>query len=433
MPGLVVLGAQWGDEGKGRIVDLLAADAQVVVRYQGGHNAGHTVVVGERTLKLHLIPSGITRPGVLSVIGNGTVVEPLALVQEMDVVAQMGFDLAALRISRAAQLILPYHQALDQAQEAARGAAAIGTTGRGIGPAYTDKVARSGLRAEELLDFDRFAARFREAAAAKNDVLTRLYGQPALDIEAMLAQLRPAAERLAPHIADTSLLVHQALTRGERVLFEGAQGTLLDIDHGTYPFVTSSNPTAGGACVGVGVAPAAIAGVLGVVKAYTTRVGAGPFPSECCDEVGEHLVQMGAEFGTTTGRRRRCGWLDTAIVRYAARLSGFSGLALTKLDVLSGLPSLRICTGYRCGGEAVEDWPPVGYSLEQCEPVYEELPGWSESLGDVRRWQDLPPAAQRYVQRLEALAGVPVDLISVGPEREQLIVRRNVWDVGRGA
>jgi len=243
--------------------------------------------------------------------------------------------------------------------------------------------------------------------------------------------LQPAAARLAPHVADTSLLVHRALAQGQRVLFEGAQGTLLDIDHGTYPFVTSSNPTAGGACVGVGVAPRAINGVLGVVKAYTTRVGAGPFPSERCDEVGEHLVQMGAEFGTTTGRRRRCGWLDTVIVRYAARLSGFSGLAVTKLDVLSGLPALRICTGYRCGGAVSEDWVPVGYALDDCEPVYEDLPGWSESLRDVRRWEDLPPAARRYVERLEALAGVPVDLISVGPEREQLIVRRNPWDVMR--
>lgn len=427
MPGLVVLGAQWGDEGKGRVVDLLAADAQVVARYQGGHNAGHTVVVGQQTLKLHLIPSGITRPGVLCIIGNGTVVEPLALAAEMDEVAGLGFSLEGLRISRAAHLILPYHQALDQAQEASRGAVALGTTGRGIGPAYTDKAARTGLRAEELLHFDSFAARFREAAAAKNELLVRLYGQPALDIEAMLEQLRPVAARLAPYIADTSLLVHQALSKGQRVLCEGAQGTLLDIDHGTYPYVTSSSPTAGGACVGLGVGPGAIAGVVGVVKAYTTRVGAGPFPCERCDEVGEHLVKMGAEFGTTTGRRRRCGWLDMVIVRYAARVSGLTGLAVTKLDVLSGLPELRIGTAYRCGGTVTEDWPPVGYSLADCEPVYEELPGWNESLGDVRRWEDLPPAARRYVERLEALAGVPVNLVSVGPEREQLIVRRPTW------
>lgn len=427
MPGLVVLGAQWGDEGKGRIVDLLAAGAQVVVRYQGGHNAGHTVVVGGQTLKLHQIPSGIVRRGVLCVIGNGTVVEPLSLMAEMDEVARLGFDLEALRISRAAHLILPYHQALDQAQEASRGARAIGTTGRGIGPAYADKAARTGLRAEELVHWDRFAAHLREVAAAKNEMLVRLYGQPPLDIEAMLEQLRPAAARLAPHMADTSLVVHQALQKGQRVLFEGAQGTLLDIDHGTYPFVTSSNPVAGGACVGAGVGPGAVSGVLGVVKAYTTRVGAGPFPCELSDEVGEHLVRMGAEFGTTTGRRRRCGWLDTVIVRYAARLSGFTGLAVTKLDVLSGLPNLRICTAYRCGGMVTEDWPPVGYSLDDCQPVYEELPGWSESLGAVRRWEDLPPTAQRYVERIEALVGVSVDLVSVGPEREQLIVRRDAW------
>jgi len=427
MPGLVVLGAQWGDEGKGRIVDLLAADAQVVARYQGGHNAGHTVVVAGQTLKLHQIPAGITRAGVLCVIGNGAVVEPLSLVAEMDEVARLGFDLGQLRISRAAHLILPYHQALDQAQELSRGAAAIGTTGRGIGPAYADKAAREGLRAEELVHFDSFAAHFRQAAAAKNEMLVRLYGQPALDVEAMLEQLRPVAARLAPHIADTSLLVHQALRKGQRVLFEGAQGTLLDIDHGTYPFVTSSNPVAGGACVGVGVGPSEITRVLGVVKAYTTRVGGGPFPCELSDEVGEHLVRMGAEFGTTTGRRRRCGWLDTVVVRYAARLSGFTGLAVTKLDVLSGLPRLRICTAYRCGGVVTEDWPPVGHSLADCEPIYEELPGWSESLGAVRRWDDLPPTAQRYVGRIEALVGIPVDLVSVGPEREQLIVRRDAW------
>lgn len=427
MPGLVIVGAQWGDEGKGRIVDLLAAEAQMVVRYGGGNNAGHTVVLGGRTLRLHQVPSGITRPGVVCVIGNGTVVEPLSLLDEMDELERHGFDLGALRISRAAHLLLPYHPALDEAQELSRGASAIGTTRRGIGPAYSDKAARAGLRMEQLLDFDAFAVHFREVAAAKNQLLAWLYQRPPLDVEEMLQRLQPAAVRLAPYIADTSLLVHQAVAAGQRVLFEGAQGTLLDLDHGSYPFVTSSNPTAGGACVGAGVGPAAITGVLGIAKAYTTRVGAGPFPTECTGAVGEHLVREGAEYGATTGRRRRCGWLDTAILRYAARISGFTSLAVTKLDVLSGLPVLRICTAYRCGGAASVDWPPVGASLADCEPVFEEWPGWADDLRQARQWGALPEAAQRYVERMEQLVGLPADLVSVGPRREQMIARRSAW------
>jgi adenylosuccinate synthase len=426
---LVVLGAQWGDEGKGRIVDMLAADARMVVRYQGGNNAGHTVVVDGRTLRLHQIPSGVTRAGVICVIGSGTVVEPFSLLEEMDEVSAHGLSLGGLRISRQAHLLLPYHPALDEAQELSRGAGAIGTTRRGIGPAYVDKAARVGLRVEELLSFHAFASRFREVAAEKNHLLAALYQRPPLDVEEMLQRLELAAARLAPYVADTSLLVHQALARGDRVLFEGAQGTLLDLDHGTYPFVTSSNPIAGGACVGAGVAPGAISGVLGVAKAYTTRVGAGPFPTECTDQVGEHLVREGAEYGTTTGRRRRCGWLDALILRYAARLSGFSSLAVTKLDVLSGLPLLRICTGYVCHGSYTEDWPPVGVGLDQCEPVYEEWPGWEDNLRDVRAWEDLPHQARRYIERMEELAGLPADLISVGPQREQLVERKSVWRV----
>ncbi len=427
MPGLIALGAQWGDEGKGRVVDMLAADAQMVVRYQGGNNAGHTVVADGRTLRLHQVPSGITHAGVVCVIGNGTVVEPFSLLEEMDELAQGGLDIGALRISRAAHLLLPYHPALDAAQEASRGAGALGTTGRGIGPAYADKAARVGLRVEELLHFDSFATHFRAVAAEKNLLLERLYNRPPLDVEAMVERLRPAAARLAPYIADTGLLVHQALAQGRHVLFEGAQGTLLDIDHGTYPFVTSSSPTAGGACIGAGVGPRAIAGVLGVAKAYTTRVGAGPFPTECTDAVGEHLVREGVEYGTTTGRRRRCGWLDAVILRYAVRTSSMTSLAVTKLDVLTGLATLRICTAYRYDGTVTEDWPPAGVSLADCEPVYEEWPGWTESLRAVRRWEDLPAAARAYVERLEALAGLPTDLISVGPQREQIVVRQSPW------
>ena len=427
MPGLVAIGAQWGDEGKGRIVDLLAAQAQAVVRYQGGNNAGHTVMHDGHTLRLHQVPSGILRPDVLCIIGNGTVVEPISLVAEMEELAGHGFSTDALRISRAAHLLLPYHVALDEAQESGRGAGAIGTTKRGIGPAYTDKAARTGIRAEELLNWERFAARFRAEAALKNRLLTAVYGTAALDIDDMLARLRPAAERLGPYVADTPLLVHQALQRGERVLFEGAQGTLLDLDHGTYPFVTSSNPTAGGACVGAGVGPGAITGVLAVAKAYTTRVGAGPFPTECLDQVGEHLVREGVEYGATTGRRRRCGWLDTVILRYSARISGFTSMAVTKLDVLTGLPTLRICTAYRVRGQLTQDMPPVGCGLEDCEPVYEDWPGWQQSLRDVRCWEDLPEAARRYIQRMEQLTGLPADLVSVGPERDQIIARRSLW------
>ena len=427
MPGLLALGAQWGDEGKGRVVDLLAAEAQAVVRYQGGNNAGHTVVVGGKTLRLHQVPSGITRQGVACLIGNGTVVEPFALVEEMDELARVGLDPGAIKISGAAHLLLPYHQALDVAQELSRGAGAIGTTGKGIGPAYADKAARMGLRVGELLHFDAFAVHFREAAAAKNLLLTRIYGHPPLDAEAILERLRPVAARLAPHIADTALLLHQALASGQRVLFEGAQGALLDIDHGTYPFVTSSNPTAGGALTGTGVGPGALAGILGVAKAYTTRVGAGPFPTECTDEVGEHLVREGAEYGTTTGRRRRCGWLDTVILRYAARINGLTGLAVTKLDVLTGLDPLRICSAYRCQGTVSQDWPPVGASLADCEPVYEEWPGWRENIREARRWEELPLAARHYVERMEALSGLPAMLISGGPQREQVIVRQPLW------
>ena len=427
MPGLVVVGAQWGDEGKGRIVDLLAADAQMVVRYQGGNNAGHTVVAGGHTLKLHQVPSGITRPGVVCVIGNGTLVEPFALLAEMDELAGLGFDLGALRISRAAHLLLPFHQALDEAEELSRGSSALGTTRKGIGPAYADKAARVGIRAEEMLHPKALAEHFRQVAAEKNQVLTRLYDRPPLDVEDMLDRLLSAAERLQPHLADAGLLLHQALSAGQRVLFEGAQGTLLDLDHGTYPFVTSSSPTAGGACVGTGAPPRSITGVLGVVKAYTTRVGAGPFPTECTDAVGEHLVREGAEYGTTTGRRRRCGWLDAVLLRYATRINGFTGLAVTKLDVLSGLETLRICTAYRCGLTRVEDWPPPGYSLADCQPEYEEWPGWPQTLRPVRRWQDLPEAARRYIARVEELAGLPAVLVSVGPQREQMVVRESPW------
>jgi len=433
MPGIVIVGAQWGDEGKGKVTDLLAEQAQVVVRYQGGNNAGHTVVVGQQTLKLHLIPSGIHRPGVLCVIGNGLVVDPRALMAEMDELEANGLDTSGLRISANAHLVMPYHLMLDGIEEERRGGKSLGTTRRGIGPTYTDKAARYGLRVQDLLDITVFEEKLSRALEQKNTLLTAVYGKEPLEMEPILEEYRACAERLRPHIVDASLLVHEALTQGQNVLFEGAQGTLLDIDHGTYPFVTSSSPVAGGACTGVGIGPRLIDGVIAVSKAYTTRVGAGPFPTELSDDVGDHLREVGREYGTTTGRPRRCGWFDGVILRYAARVNGLTGLALTKLDVLTGLPRLKICVGYELALSKVEgyddqvlkEFPYQGAVLARCQPIYEEMDGWTEEISGARTYDELPPQAQAYVTRLEELASVPVDIISVGPEREQTILLRS--------
>jgi len=425
MPGIVIVGAQWGDEGKGKVTDLLAEQAQMVVRYQGGNNAGHTVVIGQQTLKLHLIPSGIHRPGVLCVIGNGPVVDPRALVTEIDELEANGLDTSGLRISANAHLVMPYHLILDGIEEERRGGKSLGTTRRGIGPTYTDKVARYGLRVQDLLDMAVFEEKLGRALEQKNTLLTAVYGKEPLKTEPILEEYGACAERLRSYIVDASLLVHAALTQGQNVLFEGAQGTLLDIDHGTYPFVTSSSPVAGGACTGVGIGPRQIDGVIGVSKAYTTRVGAGPFPTELTDAVGDHLVEVGREYGTTTGRRRRCGWFDGVILRYAARVNGLTGLALTKLDVLSGLPSLKICVGYEYDSQTLEEFPYQGEVLARCQPIYEEMDGWTEEISGVRAYDELPPQARAYVTRLEELAGVPIDIISVGPEREQTILLRS--------
>ena len=425
MPGIVIVGAQWGDEGKGKVTDLLAEQAQVVVRYQGGNNAGHTVVVGQQTLKLHLIPSGIHRPGVLCVIGNGLVVEPRALVAEMDELEANGLDTSGLRISANAHLVMPYHLMLDGIEEERRGGKSIGTTRRGIGPTYTDKAARYGLRVQDLLDMAVFEEKLGRALEQKNALLTAVYGKEPLEMGLILEEYRVCAERLRPHIVDASLLVHEALTQAQNVLFEGAQGTLLDIDHGTYPFVTSSSPVAGGACTGVGIGPRQIDGVIGVSKAYTTRVGAGPFPTELTNAVGDHLVEVGREYGTTTGRRRRCGWFDGVILRYAARVNGLTGLALTKLDVLTGLPRLKICVGYEYDGQVLKELPYQGTVLARCQPIYEEMDGWTEEISGARAYDELPSQARAYVARLEELANVPIDIISVGPEREETILLRS--------
>jgi len=420
---LCVLGAQWGDEGKGKVVDLLTPRFSIVARYQGGHNAGHTVYVRGRKFVLHLIPSGILHPGVTCVIGNGVVVDPHALFAELDELVSLGFDVEGrLFVSDKAHVILPYHRELDLLAEARRGERKIGTTSRGIGPAYEDKIGRRGVRIGDLADASEdgpLAAAVRENVAARN----RLVGTAEMSWQAVLADLRRSWARLQPLVADTSLLLHRAVQAGRRVMFEGAQGTLLDIDHGTYPFVTSSNATAGGAATGLGIGPGLIGPVLGVAKAYITRVGEGPLPSELTGEMGERLRESGQEFGASTGRPRRCGWFDAVAVRYAVRVNGLSALAITKLDVLDGIDTLQICTLYRCGGQALDEMPGDTAQLAACEPVYESLPGWSSPTFGVTRFDDLPAEARAYIRRLEALSGVPVVLVSTGSERDHTIIR----------
>ena len=425
---VVVVGTQWGDEGKGKVVDLLTERAQAVVRFQGGHNAGHTLVIdGEKTV-LHLIPSGILRDGVRCLIGNGVVVAPGALVEEIDMLEARGIPVAErLRISASAPLILPVHVALDQARERARGNDAIGTTGRGIGPAYEDKVSRRGLRVGELLDAEAFAERLRGLLEYHNFALEHYFKADPVDFQATLDEALAHGERLRPMIEDTTELLYAELDAGHNLLFEGAQGMMLDIDHGTYPFVTSSNTTTGGAACGTGLGPLALDYVLGIVKAYATRVGGGPFPTELFDDVGKHLAEVGHEFGATTGRARRCGWLDMVALRRAVRVNSVSGLCMTKLDVLDGLETVKVCTAYRVGGEETTALPAGAEALASCEPVYEELPGWSGSTAGITSFDQLPEAALSYLKRIEELAGVPVDIISTGPDRDETIILRHPY------
>ena len=425
MSAIVVVGTQWGDEGKGRVVDGLAREAQLVARFNGGDNAGHTVIAQGHTLKLHLVPSGILHPSATCLIGAGVVVNPEQLVAEMDELATLGVDVgpAHLKLSAAAHIILPTHRALDGAREEARGQSALGTTRRGIGPVYADKAARVNLRAGSMADPEQFAERVAERVQAHNRRLERQYGVPPLPPEQIAAEYCAYAKRLEPHLVDGSALVGEALAAGKTVLCEGAQALLLDLDHGTYPYVTSSSTTTGGALTGLGFGPQHVSRVVGVVKAYTTRVGAGPFLTELLDETGEQIRQVGHEYGTTTGRPRRCGWLDLVILRYAARINGLDELALTKLDVLSGLKRLKVAVAYERDGARTEYFPAeFGVeALAEWEPVYEELDGWTEDISEVRRRADLPAAAQEYVARIEELVGVPVTFIGVGPEREQAI------------
>ncbi len=423
MPATIVIGAQWGDEGKGKITDHLSETADVVVRYQGGNNAGHTIVVGDETFALTLIPSGVLYPTVTPVIGNGCVVDPAVLIAEMDALRARGIDPDRVRLSGNAHLIMPYHRKLDAVMERYLGRQQIGTTKRGIGPAYMDKFSRHGIRAQDLFDPKIFVEKLETALKDKNKVLTKVYNQLPLDPGPIADEYLGYAERLRQHVTDTSLLIWEAVNRGDNVLFEGAQGTLLDIDHGTYPFVTSSNPTAGGACTGAGIGPKSIDRVIGVTKAYISRVGSGPFPTELDDEIGDNMIEIGGEYGTVTGRRRRCGWLDAVALRYSVRVNGLTEIALTKLDVLSHFETLRVAVAYDSDDGRHTDFPRQQRVLYHCRPVFEDLPGWSEDISEVRTFEELPAAARGYIEYVEELAGVPVRTVSVGASRRATLER----------
>ncbi len=422
MANVIVIGAQWGDEGKGKITDLLSKSADVVVRYQGGVNAGHTVVVDGQTFKLHLIPSGILYPDTECIIGSGTVIDPKVLIEELDQVESLGISTAKLMISEAAHVTMPYHRLIDKASEERRGSQKIGTTGRGIGPTYADKSERTGIRMIDLISPERLREQVNWTVNYKNVILEKLYNLSPLDPDQVVSEYLEFADRLRPHVIDASLSIYNAIQQRRNILFEGAQGTLLDLDHGTYPYVTSSNPVAGGACVGTGVGPTMIDRVIGVAKAYTTRVGEGPFPTEAKDDIGALLCDRGAEFGTTTGRKRRCGWFDAVIGRYAVRINGMDCMAITKLDVLDELSEIKVCVAYDMEGERCEDFPSSSIQLAKCQPIYETLPGWKQSTVDCRTLEDLPQQALDYLRFLAELMKVPIAIVSLGASRDQTIV-----------
>jgi len=421
MPVIAVIGAQWGDEGKGKIVDTIAEKARVVVRFSGGDNAGHTVINPYGDFRLHLVPSGIFHPQATCIIGNGVVINPSVLIGEIDQLNQRGVDTGGLVISDRANLIMPYHVLFDGLEEKLRGGKALGTTGKGIGPAYADKVARVGIRVGDLLDKEAFLERLRHILDYKNAILTKVYGVTPLSLENIYNQYCQYGERLTPYIRETTILLEEALTRDELILLEGAQGTLLDPDFGTYPYTTSSSPLAGGGCVGAGLSPIRISRILAVFKAYCTRVGSGPMPTELKDDTGDLIRKQGHEYGTTTGRPRRCGWFDAVAARLSSRINGFTGAAITRLDVLDALPRLKICVGYKLDGQTIDYFPSSVAALDRCQPIYEELPGWQTPISHIRDYEKLPVEAQRYVSRLEELISCPVNLISVGPAREQTI------------
>lgn len=423
----MVIGTQWGDEGKGKIVDYLAQQADVVIRSQGGNNAGHTVVANNQSFALRLLPSGILFSDKTCIIGSGVVVNPKVLLEEIDGMAAKGVQISKLEISTRAHIVMPYHIRIDEEDEKQRGTNKIGTTKNGIGPCYADKVNRIGIRVGDLMNEEIFREKLKTNLALKNRLFKTYYECEGFDYNEVLHTYMSYAERLRQYVKDTTYSANLYINQGKKVLFEGAQATMLDLDHGTYPFVTSSNPTAGGACVGAGVGPRRMENIVGVVKAYTTRVGAGPFPAEQDNEVGEYLRQTGHEFGTVTGRSRRCGWFDAAVVRYAAMLNSLDYLAVTRLDILDGLEKINICTGYRCKGEVLEEYPESLTVLEQVEPIYEELPGWKTGISACRTYSDLPENARKYVERISELVGVPLGIISVGPDREQTIVLRRIF------
>ncbi|MBW4084837.1 adenylosuccinate synthase [Paenibacillus sp. S150] len=419
MSTVVVVGTQWGDEGKGKITDFLAESADVVARYQGGNNAGHTILIDGKKFKLSLIPSGVFYKEKTCVIGNGMVINPEALIQEINYIHENGFDTKNLVISDRAHVIMPYHMLLDALEEDRKGPNKIGTTRKGIGPAYMDKAARNGIRIADLMDAEEFELRLRHLMEEKNQVITQVYGAEALDVEEILAKYLEYAEILRSYVTDTSVVLNEAIDAESRVLFEGAQGVMLDIDQGTYPFVTSSNPSAGGVCIGSGVGPSKIKQVIGVAKSYTTRVGDGPFPTELNDSIGDYIRETGHEYGTVTGRARRVGWFDSVVVRHARRVSGITGLSLNSLDVLSGLETVKICTGYKYRGEVITHYPASLKMLAECEAVYEELPGWSEDITSAKTLDDLPVNTRKYVERVSELTGIPISIFSVGRNREQ--------------
>ncbi len=427
MSTVVVIGAQWGDEGKGKVTDFLAEKADMVVRYMGGNNAGHTVVVGDHEYKMHLIPSGILYPDKACIIGSGVVIDPAVLLKELESLEKQGISTANLRISQRAHVIFPYHQKLDQVEEKRKGNNKIGTTCRGIGPAYTDKSARVGIRVIDLLDAEEFPVLLEANIKSKNQILTEVYEGQSLDYGEVLESFNGYAEALRKYVCDTSILVNDAVQQGKNIVFEGAQGTLLDLDHGTYPYVTSSHPTAAAACLGAGIGPTRIGRVIGVAKAYTTRVGEGPFPTELFDETGAFIRKQGGEYGTTTGRPRRCGWFDGVVGRYAVRINGLDYLAITKLDVLSGLETLRICTGYNYRGEIINEFPASLKVLNECVPVYEDFPGWSENITGARKLEDLPVQARRYLDRISEISGAPIALVGVGSRRAQTILTVDLY------
>ncbi|SHK51915.1 adenylosuccinate synthase [Tepidibacter formicigenes] len=427
MSTVAIIGSQWGDEGKGKVIDYLARKADVVVRGQGGNNAGHTLVVGDKKYALHLIPSGILNPETINIIGNGVVFDPKGFLDEINMLERDNISTKNIKISDRAHVIFPYHKKLDELSENSRGENKIGTTKKGIGPCYMDKTERSGIRICDLMDEEIFKIKLKEQIDKKNEIIEKIYEEEGFDFEKVYEEYIEYARKIKNYVDDTSVILYNSIKEGKKVLFEGAQGTLLDLDLGTYPYVTSSHPTSGGFCIGSGIGPNMIKDVLGIVKAYTTRVGKGPFVTELFDEIGDQIRKNGNEFGTTTGRPRRCGWFDSVIVRYAARVNGLTSISLMLLDVLTGFEKVKICTGYKLGDKVIKEFPASLEILEKCEPIYEELDGWKEDITNATTFEDLPQNAQNYVKRIEELVGVNVGIISVGPKRTQTIVRKEIF------